>query len=698
MTVIRDDALVGRTLDGRYLVGERIARGGMASVFHGHDERLDRPVAIKVMHAGLGDDEQFSQRFEREAKAAAKLNHRGVVAVFDQGRDGDVTYLVMEYVPGRTLRDVMRDETPMTPLRALGLLADVLVALSAAHRAHLVHRDVKPENVLITPDGEVKVADFGLARAVSAATTATGGTLIGTVSYLAPEIVVNEGADARSDVYACGAMLYEMLTGFKPHTGDSPIQVAYKHVHEDVAPPSRVVEGLPPYVDALVARATVRDRSQRSQDAGVLLRQVRLVQRALTDGLDDDPDLTADLMPRPVTRAPGDDDDEITTAVEGAAAAAGVAASGSASGPDEPTQAVGATGAEEVDPDAATVMVGRGGPPAEAAEHTMRWSSQAWDDADDASPRGLHPAMSPEDYRTSKEAGRSSRRGRVLLVLAIVLTVLVAGFGYWLGVGRYTDAPQLEGQSETQAQEAAESAGFEFEVTRRAFSETAPLGTVMSTDPAAGDRVLPGSTIRAVVSKGKERYAIPNVQGQTVDEAKEVFAELTLQVGDLSEEYDEKIPEGRIIRAVDRKVGEQVKRGTVIDLVVSRGREPIEVQDYTGETATDAQAALEDAGFEVALDEEFSDDVAEGRVISQSPDSGTKFRDDTITLVVSKGPENVEVPDVGGRPRVEAIKTLEDAGFEVDVRNRIPGADAVVFQSPGGGGEAKVGSTVVIYV
>ena len=311
MTAIRDDALVGRHLDGRYLVGERIARGGMASVFHGHDERLDRPVAIKVMHSGLGDDEEFSQRFEREARAAAKLNHRGVVAVFDQGRDGDVTYLVMEYVPGRTLRDVMRDEAPMGPARALSLLAKVLTALSAAHTARLVHRDVKPENVLITPEGEVKVADFGLARAVSAATTATGGTLIGTVSYLAPEIVVNEGADARSDVYACGAVLYEMLTGVKPHTGDSPIQVAYKHVHEDIAAPSERVPALPPYVDALVARATVRDRSQRPQDAGVLLRQVRLVQRALSEGLADDPDLVADLTPRTIGV-----DDEPTVAVE----------------------------------------------------------------------------------------------------------------------------------------------------------------------------------------------------------------------------------------------------------------------------------------------------------------------------------------------------------------------------------------------
>ncbi|KQO37426.1 Stk1 family PASTA domain-containing Ser/Thr kinase [Aeromicrobium sp. Leaf245] len=686
MTVIRDDALVGRVLDGRYRVGERIARGGMASVFHGHDERLDRPVAIKVMHAGLGDDDEFSQRFEREARAAAKLNHRGVVAVFDQGRDGDVTYLVMEYVPGSTLRDVMRAETPMPPLRALHLLADVLTALSAAHRAHLVHRDVKPENVLITPDGEVKVADFGLARAVSAATTATGGTLIGTVSYLAPEIVVNEGADARSDVYACGALLYEMLTGTKPHTGDSPIQVAYKHVHEDIAAPSAVRPDLPPYVDALVARATVRDRSQRSQDAGVLLRQVRLVERALAEGLDDDPDLTADLRPRPMAA-----DEEPTRPVD----LEHEAPDGELTGPMTPAEA------SDLDDGGETVLVDREtGEVVARAEPTMRWSSETWTDsrtATAAAAPGLHPAMTAEDYQQSRDQDRSSRRGRVLLVAAVVAALLLAAFGYWLGVGRYADTPQLVGQAEAQAAEEAEAAGFTLDVTRRAFSETAPLGTVLSTDPAAGDRLLPGDTIHAVVSKGKERYAIPNVQGQTVDQARVAFEELTLQVGDVTEAYSEKIPEGRIVRAVDQKVGQQVKRGTVIDLVVSRGRQPIDVVDQTGKSQADAVKALEDASFDVNVTQRFSDDVDKGVVISQSPSDGTRFKGDTITIVVSRGPENVDVPDVMGRPRTEAVAALEKAGFKVDVKNRIPGADRVVFQEPGSG-EAKVGSTVTIYV
>ena len=300
------DPMIGRVLDGRYRVGPRIARGGMATVYEATDLRLDRVCALKVMHAGLGDDDEFAARFVREAHSAARLSHPNVVAVFDQGDDDGTLFLAMEYIPGHTLRDLIRKEAPMSPAKALAVLDPVLSALAAAHQAGMIHRDVKPENVLLADDGRVKVADFGLARAISAETqhTATGGVLIGTVSYLSPELVVDGRADARSDVYAAGVVLYEMLTGRKPHEGESPIQVAYKHVHEDVPPPSLVVRGLPAYVDALVARATARDRELRPADARVLLHQVRRVRAALDEHLADDPELTADLTPTgPVSRS-----------------------------------------------------------------------------------------------------------------------------------------------------------------------------------------------------------------------------------------------------------------------------------------------------------------------------------------------------------------------------------------------------------
>ncbi|MGA8987739.1 Stk1 family PASTA domain-containing Ser/Thr kinase [Aeromicrobium sp.] len=676
MALTGDEALVGRVLNDRYLIGDRIARGGMASVFRATDRRLDREVAIKVMHHGLGDDEQFTARFVREAKSAAKLNHRSVVSVFDQGKDGEITYLVMEFVPGHTLRDVMREEAPMPPHRALALLEQVLIALSAAHAARIIHRDVKPENVLITPDGDVKVADFGLARAVSAATTATGGTLIGTVSYLAPEIVTNDGADARSDVYACGAMLYEMLTGLKPHAGESPIQVAYKHVHEDIGPPSDVQPGIPPFVDALVARATVRDRDQRSTDARVMLLQVRSVQRALDAGLVDDPDLVADLQPGGRVA----DDEALTVSV--ARASIGTPASASAR-------------TEAVDIPDATVqwhsglgVQGLGAPPIDAPPAVA-------EDAD--RPIGLHPVMSPADYKTAKGGG-ITRRGRNLLILAIVLALLAFGIGYYFSVGRYTETPVLIGQSETVAKNNAEKAGFGFTVDRRAFSESVPLGAVIGTEPGPGKKILPGATIYAVVSKGPDRVQIPkNLKGMTVKAAKAALAEVDLKVDpSLKRAYDEKVADGRVIEATNYTTKDQLKRGSTVVLSVSKGRKPIEVKDYRDRPLDEATSGLQSAGFEVSSSEVFSDKIDEGNVVSQSPNSGTKFRGDTITLTVSKGPERIAVPKVIGKRRDVAEKILEKAGFKVQALSLGGGNFTVRGQNPKAGTKRPRGATITI--
>src|SRR5215216_2338510 len=296
------DPLVGRLLDGRYEITQRLARGGMATVYRAVDTRLTRTVAVKVMHVGLGDETEFARKFDREARAAAKLSHPNVVSVFDQGQDvegsNSLPYIVMEYVEGQTLRDVLNREAPLPPARALELMEPVLAALAAAHDAGLVHRDVKPENVLISDRGQIKVADFGLAKAVSSqSSTATQGLLIGTVSYLPPELVVSGHADARSDVYSTGVVLFELLTGRKPHTGDTPIQVAYAHVHSDVPPPSRFPTAgpVPSYLEALVARATSRTAGARPADARVLLTEVRRVQTALREGRRDDPELVHDL-------------------------------------------------------------------------------------------------------------------------------------------------------------------------------------------------------------------------------------------------------------------------------------------------------------------------------------------------------------------------------------------------------------------
>ena len=268
------DPLTGRLLDGRYEVGRLIARGGMATVYEALDTRLERTVAIKVMHAALAADAEFVARFIREARSAARLSHPNVVAVYDQGSDGEVVYLAMEFVDGATLRDLLRMRGRLAPQDALAIFEQVLGALGAAHRAGLVHRDVKPENVLLTEDGRVKVADFGLARAISSTVstnTITSGMIIGTVSYLSPEQVERSVADARSDVYAAGIVLFEMLTGEKPYTGGTPMEVAFRHVHERVPAPSTVVPGISRDLDTLVLRATARNPDDRPRDASELL-------------------------------------------------------------------------------------------------------------------------------------------------------------------------------------------------------------------------------------------------------------------------------------------------------------------------------------------------------------------------------------------------------------------------------------------
>jgi len=653
--------LHGRLLDGRYRVEATVACGGMATVYEATDLRLDRVVAVKVMHAHLaaaGTDE-FAMRFVREARAAARLSHPHVVAVFDQGDDDGVVFLAMEMVRGGTLRDVLAAEAPMAPARALSLVEPVLSALAAAHRAGLVHRDVKPENVLIADDGTVKVADFGLARAVSADTrhTATQGVLIGTVSYLAPELVVEGRGDARADVYAVGVVLYELLTGVKPHEGESPIHVAYQHVHADVPPPSARVPGLPPYVDALVARATARDRGQRPADADVLVRQVRRVAQALAEGVEDDPELTLDLRPSPTPR---DDSDP----------GAGTVVEDSSVQVVEPAALV----------DAALVR----GP---AAEHTTAYSASLTD------PGTRAPA--------TRARGPRRRRGPLVLLLVLLLVLTTLGGGYWFGWGRYAATPAVIGLAAGEAEGRLGSAGLELDVVDETFSETVPAGELVSTDPEPGARVLPGGTVEAVVSSGPERYDVPRLAGRSTDEAQDALLGLGLDPDDTVERFSETVPEGTVLRTLPTD-GTTLRAGSPVDLVVSQGRRPVRVGDWVGDDYDTAAAELQSRGLEPVVGSEvFDDEVPEGAVISHDPAQGTLFGGDTVTFVVSLGPELVAVPDGVVASGIDAARdTLEGAGFEVEIANddSFVGLGFVVGLDSGEGELIAPGSTITLYV
>ena len=638
------DRLVGRVLDGRYRVGARVAKGGMATVYQALDMRLDRTVALKVMHDGLGDDAQFARRFVAEARAAARLSHPNVVAVFDQGDDDGTLFLATEYIPGRTLRDVIREQAPLSPARALDLLAPILSALSAAHDAGIVHRDIKPENVLISDKGTVKVADFGLARAVSATgNTATQGLLMGTVSYLAPELVTDGSADARSDVYSAGILLYEMLTGNKPHSGDTPIQVAYAHVHADVPAPSLEQPSIPPYVDALVQRATARDRDLRPADARVFSRQVHRVRSALEEGVPDDPELTGDLtVPIQQIRQDSGYDDGYTRGVP------------------EPTDA------NVLRHDTIVVPVEKG------------------------RPTGT-PMKAPPKQRRG--------RGPIALILILVAAIAIGTAAWYYGIHRYTSTPDLVNMEPAAAATKAEQSGLRTTLDNQDFSEDVRKGEVMRTDPGAGDRIRKNGEIGLTISKGPERYRVPQLVGLQLDAAQQALAPIKLSTGQINEVYSESVPNGRVI-AISPKFNTVVKPGDAINFAVSKGKKPINVPDWTGKSYRDANKALRKLGFLVGRTEEYDEKVPEGKVITQTPNSGTLFAKDKVQLVVSKGPPLVDVPNVKRKSTAEAQQILTGAGFVVKVE-KAPfnlGLNIVAAQNPGAGKKAQPGTTVTITV
>ena len=669
------DPLVGHVLDGRYEILRKLARGGMATVYLASDRRLTRTVAIKVMHDSLGGDTDFVSRFDREARAAARLSHPNVVAVFDQGMDAGRPYIVMEYVEGCTLRHVITREAPMEPARALDLLLPVINAVAAAHEAGIIHRDIKPENVLISDRGQIKVADFGLARAVTAHTATQTGTLIGTVSYIAPELVTTGKGDTRADVYALGVVLFEMLTGRKPHTGETPIQVAYSHVHNEIPAPSSQMTpswresrgGIPPYVDALVTSATTRDRTARPADATVMLDHARRARRALADGVMDDPALSAAM--RVTTLDAAEQPTEQVPAVVGAATRSAA----------PPPRTIHRPAPLRVTP---STPVSPGHPPV----------------ADGMPYYDNRPDLpSPSARQLRQRQAQRRRRGALTLAIVLVVTAALGVGGWWMFQGRYTETPSFSELTQDAAVALAAEHGLTVDFDED-YSETVGVGQVIRTNPVAGAPILRGGTVIAYLSKGPERYEMPDVVGMTPEEAQAALEENHLALGEVTTSYHDTAKSGTVFHS-SVEPGERVKPQTKVDLSVSRGPAPVEVISFKGKPFDQAKAHYEEAGLTVEIaGEKNHKTIPAGSVISSKPAKGEVPRGGTISFTVSKGPVMVKVPYVKYMSVDEASKVLKKAGFKVKVSQIANFLGLVAYTDPGSGKEAPEGSTVTIYI
>ncbi|AYA26861.1 Stk1 family PASTA domain-containing Ser/Thr kinase [Rhodococcus rhodochrous] len=672
------DRLVGVVLDRRYRIESQIARGGMSTVYRGTDLRLDRPVAVKIMDPQFAADPQFLARFEFEARSVARLTHPGLVAVYDQGQDGDHVFLVMELVEGGTLRELLRERGPMPPHAAAAVAAPVLGALAVAHRAGLVHRDIKPENILISGNGEVKIADFGLVRAVAAATTTSRSVILGTAAYLSPEQVTVGSADARSDVYSAGVLVYEMLTGRTPFTGDTSLSVAYQRVEKDVPDPSSAIDGVPPELDTFVRRATEREPSERYADAQVM-----------ADALGE----ICDTLDLPRYRVPAPRRSAVRTppVVDSDAAAPTRTVDGAAAGHADPAPATtvlpGSAAANSHAPTTVqTAVPATPGPDAPATPpHPTRVATRTHPRPD------TEPVAPRPDYAADRRRQRRSAAGWIAAIIVLALFMGIAG--WWLGAGRLTDVPTVQGLDRAAAVSAIETAGLSSEI-RGEYSDDVPVDTVLGTDPSAGSRVPDGDTIALLVSLG--RPTVPSIPG--AGERSVVEDELrsrTFEPIEGGTAFSTTVPEGGVA-ALDPAPGTVLPVGAEVALVISKGSPPVTLPDLTGRPVDEARRILDEAGLTVGeIREVFDADVDEGRVVGTDPEEGADVSaGGTVTLLVSNA---VKVPSMLGRSVGSARDELTRLGFEVEVRQLGDSDRSIVIgQDPGAGRRTEQGSTVTL--
>lgn len=635
MTNPAADPFIGQVLEGRYQVNELIARGGMATVYRATDLRLNRIVALKILAGTLANDPNFVERFIHEARATAALMHPNVVAVHDQGLALGFPFLVMEYVPGRTIREVLSVHGPFTSAHALEIMKSVLAGLAAAHDAGFVHRDIKPENVLITNDGLIKVTDFGLARVITdqPASTTTGAVLLGTMAYLSPEQVAQQPIDQRSDVYSAGILLYEMVTGRVPFTGNTPLDVAFKHVNEDVPAPSILQPDVPPAIDHLVLAATARNVNDRLPSA-----------RAFHEGV------IRALNAVPQAEA-------LTTAL-----------------PIKDTMVLPTVPAQKIE--------------SQASQQKISPTSE--------------PKVKANDSGESDRESYFSRKRKSLVTIATGLIALILGAGAWyMFSGTYQSVPAVVGQTLDQATVSFSQLGLTFEPIEE-FSEEVPAGVIISTQPEVGARARVGNPVKLFISKGPERYIIPqDIAGKSTGEVEKILKDLNLVIAGSEEIYSADIEIGKVA-STNPAPGASLKRDTPVIIQISKGPEPIDLPNIVGALLTDVAPLMLTLDLTIEVSEEVYDEVAPvGTILSTDPVAGTKVaKGSVIKVKVSQGPPLVSVPNVVGKSVTEATRILESEGFVVAKVNKLPAAplQIVYSQNPPANSKVAKGSLITIEI
>jgi serine/threonine-protein kinase len=637
------DSVLGSVIDDRYKVVSRLGAGGMADVYLAEDQQLGRKVALKLLYRRFAEDPGFVERFRREAQAAAGLQHPNVVSVYDRGAHDGTYYIAMEYLPGRTLKRLIRDEAPLDPIRAIDLAIQILKAARFAHRRGVIHRDLKPHNVIVDDSGHAKVTDFGIARAGASDMTETG-SILGTAQYLSPEQAQGHAVSSASDLYSIAVVLYEMLTSRVPFDAEQAVTIAIKHVSEAPMAPTQLNASIPPALEQVVLWALNKNPSDRPQDADQFITALEHAKAAILSG--EGGQRTASMP------------------VVGAMAGSG--------GISPPTTY--ANVAAEVPP-----------PP-------VQLQPRPTDGGGAATP----PPETPGE-----------RRGRSIWwwLAGLLVVLLLAGGGvaaYLLTRPKQVTVPAVVNEQFDSARTQLLQAGFKVDELTEASSH--PQGLVFFQSPTGGAKVDKGSTVTLTVSTGPGTVQVPTVAGLPLANAERLIKAANLKVGKIQAQKSAQIAQGSVINTAPA-AAQLVPKGTPVEIFVSSGAPLKKVPDVTGQTQDSAKSALQNAGFQVTVTTQQSSTVAAGKVISQNPAGGTQAASgSSVTIVVAKAQKNtnVNVPNVKSDPPALATSTLQAAGFTVgEATKNVTSASKngiVVEQTPAGGSKAKKGSKVTIVI